>query len=373
MNGRIYDPTLGRFLQADPHIQAPLNSQNYNRYSYVLNNPMSYTDPSGYFFKSLFKFVKKYWRQIASIAVMFIPGVNVIALGALSGYISTGSLKGALVGAFTAGFGGAANTVQGFITNGIVGGLASKAMGGKFGHGFISAGLGALAGGAINGIKTAVGRVVASAIVGGTISKLTGGKFANGAFGAAFARSLGEAKTHYEQRGTRHRPVEAKTTPEQRAEIDKKLEALNTEIAEVNKNGGFTSEEAAAAWYHEKVHPLGIKYDTEFGGKIFENSVWNGETLVDKFFLGNVVTQHYSNQVNLAGSVFGSLDAVAKWHTHGNSNVGHTVGADTDWADATPNRSAYVSRGPTYRGTGVSLDVWRNGGAVKICEVTCSF
>ena len=60
MNGRIYDPTLGRFLQADPHIQAPMNSQNYNRYSYVLNNPMSYTDPSGYLFKALGKFVKKY-------------------------------------------------------------------------------------------------------------------------------------------------------------------------------------------------------------------------------------------------------------------------------------------------------------------------
>ncbi|AWB65925.1 hypothetical protein C2869_05465 [Saccharobesus litoralis] len=44
MNGRIYDPTIGRFLQADPHIQAPNNSQNYNRYSYVLNNRMSYTE-----------------------------------------------------------------------------------------------------------------------------------------------------------------------------------------------------------------------------------------------------------------------------------------------------------------------------------------
>ena len=59
MNGRIYDPTLGGFLQADPHIQAPKNSQNYNRYSYVLNNPLSYTDPSGYFFKSLFKKLNK--------------------------------------------------------------------------------------------------------------------------------------------------------------------------------------------------------------------------------------------------------------------------------------------------------------------------
>ncbi|MDP7593335.1 MAG: hypothetical protein QF552_11710 [Litorilituus sp.] len=36
----MYDPTLGRFLQAEPNMQAPTNSQNYNRYSYVLNNPL---------------------------------------------------------------------------------------------------------------------------------------------------------------------------------------------------------------------------------------------------------------------------------------------------------------------------------------------
>jgi hypothetical protein len=70
MNGRIYDPTLGRFLQADPHVQAPMNSQSYNRYSYVLNNPMSYTDPSGYFFKSLKKFVKKYWIQLFKLGLV---------------------------------------------------------------------------------------------------------------------------------------------------------------------------------------------------------------------------------------------------------------------------------------------------------------
>ena len=55
MGGRTYNPHLGRFMQADPFVQAPGNLQNYNRYSYVLNNPMSYTDPSGYFFKKLFK------------------------------------------------------------------------------------------------------------------------------------------------------------------------------------------------------------------------------------------------------------------------------------------------------------------------------
>ena len=48
MNGRVYDPAIGRFLSPDPIIQDPYNSQNYNRYSYVLNNPLSMVDPSGY-------------------------------------------------------------------------------------------------------------------------------------------------------------------------------------------------------------------------------------------------------------------------------------------------------------------------------------
>ena len=48
MNGRVYDPTIGRFVSADPIIQAPENTQSYNRYAYVLNNPLKYMDPSGY-------------------------------------------------------------------------------------------------------------------------------------------------------------------------------------------------------------------------------------------------------------------------------------------------------------------------------------
>ncbi|WP_372723245.1 RHS repeat-associated core domain-containing protein, partial [Immundisolibacter sp.] len=53
MNGRVYDPTLGRFLSADPYVQFPETTQGLNRYTYVNNNPLSLTDPSGYFFKSL--------------------------------------------------------------------------------------------------------------------------------------------------------------------------------------------------------------------------------------------------------------------------------------------------------------------------------
>src|SRR5665648_235979 len=48
MNGRLYDPQVGRFLSADPYVQDAGLTQSYNRYSYCLNNPLKYTDPSGY-------------------------------------------------------------------------------------------------------------------------------------------------------------------------------------------------------------------------------------------------------------------------------------------------------------------------------------
>ncbi|MCV2884758.1 hypothetical protein OE749_08620 [Aestuariibacter sp. AA17] len=215
MNGRIYDPTLGRFLQADPNIQAPNNSQSYNRYSYVLNNPLSYTDPSGYFFKSLFKFVKKYWRTIAAVAIsIYLPGAitaltgvtNTVALGAMTGFVAggvaTGSLKGALVGAFTgAMFGQLHNMAPGagkVIAHGVAGGISSVLNGGKFGHGFLSAGL-TQAMGNVKGLfanapqgMARLGNAVKAAIIGGTISKLTGGKFANGALTGAFSRLLND-------------------------------------------------------------------------------------------------------------------------------------------------------------------------------------
>ena len=48
-NARYYDPTLGRFIQADTIIPDPANPQSLNRYAYTLNNPLRYTDPTGHF------------------------------------------------------------------------------------------------------------------------------------------------------------------------------------------------------------------------------------------------------------------------------------------------------------------------------------
>jgi RHS repeat-associated protein len=47
MNGRMYDPLLGRMLSPDNNVSAPDFTESYNKYSYVMNNPMKYTDPSG--------------------------------------------------------------------------------------------------------------------------------------------------------------------------------------------------------------------------------------------------------------------------------------------------------------------------------------
>ncbi len=111
MNGRVYDPLIGRFLSPDPHVQSMGNPQSLNRYSYVLNNPLSFVDPSGYF--SLKKFFKKFFKPLLAIAVaILIPMAPIFAsaqyLGAFcggfaSGLISSdGNLKSALISGFTA-------------------------------------------------------------------------------------------------------------------------------------------------------------------------------------------------------------------------------------------------------------------------------
>jgi len=59
MNGRMYDPVIGRILSPDNFVQDPTNTQSYNRYSYCLNNPLRYTDPSGWFAAA----ADQYWNM----------------------------------------------------------------------------------------------------------------------------------------------------------------------------------------------------------------------------------------------------------------------------------------------------------------------
>ena len=101
----------------------------------------------------------------------------------------------------------------------VIGGLASKAQGGKFGHGFVSAGLGAALGGRIK-TGNAYANVLVSAVIGGTVSKLTGGKFANGAqtwaFSAAMAQDWGSAGSSAEARNIEPENITDEVTPDKR-------------------------------------------------------------------------------------------------------------------------------------------------------------
>ncbi len=199
MNGRMYDPELGRFIQADPMIQDPYNTQSLNRYSYVLNNPLTSTDPSGYFSWSetlrvvAAVVITVYTGGLASTAVAAGNVGTAVAIsavgGAASGAIQSGTLKGALIGAFS---GVVFSSIgvsdlsysQRVLAHGVAGGTISVLQGGKFGHGFVSAGLSkAITPSIDTGDVFADGTLLA--IAGGTISELTGGKFANGAVTSA--------------------------------------------------------------------------------------------------------------------------------------------------------------------------------------------
>jgi RHS repeat-associated protein len=64
-NARWYDPLVGRFLSADTIVPDPKNPQALNRYSYTLNSPLRYVDPSGHFSEEqLESWYGKRWREL---------------------------------------------------------------------------------------------------------------------------------------------------------------------------------------------------------------------------------------------------------------------------------------------------------------------
>ncbi|PZN81555.1 MAG: hypothetical protein DM484_08290, partial [Candidatus Methylumidiphilus alinenensis] len=190
MNGRVYDPTLGRFLSADPQIQAPENLQDYNRYSYVLNNPLVFTDPSGYSWFS--NFMKSTVGKIITIAAVIT--ISVLTYGATAPYFA--SLTGS---AFAGG-----------ILGGAVSGLASGFVGGFMGSGgnldvaFKGALYGGIAGGIAGGITVGANSILsqtnatvkafkdalAAGLGGGLGARVYGGNFGRG-FEYAFLASMG--------------------------------------------------------------------------------------------------------------------------------------------------------------------------------------
>lgn len=228
MNAREYDPVLGRFLTPDTFVQYPQNTQGFNRYSYVHNNPLSYTDPSGHFLGSIFREVARAVKIVVNAvkdvvssqvgrlviaAVAYAYGLpldfgitnalgltgNAIASGAIGGgvlgFISTGDIKGAFNGAISgAVFGGVGDLglvgAQKVAAHALAGGITSSLMGGDFKSGALAAGFAQFAGARIGG--GAIERGIMRAVVGGVAAEIGGGKFANGAMTATYAYLFNE-------------------------------------------------------------------------------------------------------------------------------------------------------------------------------------
>ncbi|ALU44497.1 hypothetical protein AT705_17110 [Pseudoalteromonas rubra] len=313
MNGRIYDADTGRFMQADPVVQAPSNIQSYNAYSYVLNNPLSRIDPSGYVSWNPFKKVQR--NLIRGAAKVFgAEAVNIVGSIAASfcapscsaywSYEFTRAMGGSSSQAFRAGMIAAA-TSQAFkaignhfnnlgnynafhvnsnlltkfggnlLTSGqiaaqitahaVVGGVSSVLSGGKFGHGFVSAGVTKGAGGAflpggagLSATQIAKGTVVSS-IIGGTVSAITGGKFANGARTGAMQYLLNQVRESWKQRFNGLSPESKKS---EIVELTRKL--AGTASNNVDMSGAVSTE--LPTWLHKMVR--GYKIHREFSNLI---------------------------------------------------------------------------------------------------------
>ncbi len=153
MNGRLYDPLLGRMLSTDNNVQLPDFTQNFNRYSYALNNPLVYTDPSG----------EIVWAPIIAFAIwsgsvnVATHSQNIDNFWQGLGYFGIGAGAATLGGVA----GQAASVATSFGSGALIGGT------GAFGSSLIASGGNALMSGS--------GFNLNSSLIAGGIGALTGG------------------------------------------------------------------------------------------------------------------------------------------------------------------------------------------------------
>lgn len=128
MNARLYDPAAGRFLSPDPFVQMPDFSQNFNRYSYAMNNPLRYVDENGEFIHIIIGaavggVANLIYKAVSGQLHSFKDGLVAFGIGAVAGGV--GAATGGL--AFAAA-GGAAGGLGGFIAGAAAGASSTAAM-----------------------------------------------------------------------------------------------------------------------------------------------------------------------------------------------------------------------------------------------------
>ena len=187
MNGRLYDPVLARFLSPDNYVQMPDNSQSFNRYSYCLNNPLKYTDPSGEFWNLVIGGVIGGIMNWASTGFQFnAKGLGYFVTGAVAGAVGAGVASGMNVsmagGSFWAGAAGLANGVSstGFVAGAVTGASSGFAGGFLAGAGNAWVGGSSFGNGLLSGLTTGGADALSGGVTGGLIGGFSAlGKGAN--------------------------------------------------------------------------------------------------------------------------------------------------------------------------------------------------
>ncbi|MBW2961951.1 RHS repeat-associated core domain-containing protein [Mesonia aestuariivivens] len=182
MNGRVYDPHTHRFLSPDNYIQDPYNTQSFNRFGYVWNNPLKYSDPNGEFI-------------IAAIIIGAAVGAyfggsivnrsyNPTKWDWSSSGTYVGILGGALIGGLSTGAGAMVATSIGASSTVGFGGLMATAVGGTVGGAISGAGFAILQG---ENVFEGFWKGGVSGLIGGAVGSYIGG--IGGAFSGGFSSS----------------------------------------------------------------------------------------------------------------------------------------------------------------------------------------
>lgn len=218
MNGRVYDPVLGRFMTPDPFVQSARNLFAYNRYAYAYNNPLANADLSGFgglddFFEDLEEDFERAWEDITddldrAIERYVEPVIEyaldhplefmaTVAAAYLTGYAYFEGWGYGIFGAASPGVAGGAAAFGNAVASGFAGGYVGSggdlkaAMQGGF-AGAVSFGLGSIlpAGpGAMDGFS----RVMLKGATSGLLADMQGGSFTAGFSLGIFTAGSAEA------------------------------------------------------------------------------------------------------------------------------------------------------------------------------------
>ena len=205
---RYYDATVGRFVSADPIVQAPADPQSLNRYAYVRNNPLNLVDPSGYSWLS--KSIKKNSETWGVGLQIFGGPLGVVGGGAMLSQSESGRniLAGELLVASAIGtaYCGGCGAGWGAVTGEVAGGYMAHRSGGDILTGAVIGGAqGAAMGGMMQGIDQAgmhpLMEIGVKGHIGGVFTAANGGSYEKGfayMAAAASAQQIFESVVGYQ-------------------------------------------------------------------------------------------------------------------------------------------------------------------------------